>query len=208
MGIIPSQTIRRHHYDRIELTPLHTIAESIQRRAIQPCATHAFISILMRWQQTPSLLLNVSMEGLHPTGNHSFLLLIGVETLAYSATSMIVLLLFRNDRECAPQPFPYRSGFATEVWCRTNNRFITPLQVSILREENDESEAGSALPVPLQFLHLRMDHQVYRFMSCNCDIELVFKSWKRDLHLAQLPTNQGHPIRPHCSRATCVSSPY
>jgi hypothetical protein len=71
----------------------------------------------------------------------------------------------RRSRSC-------RSGSATEVWCRTNKGFIAPLHPSILLEENDDGEAGLALHVPRQLLHLRLDHQVNRFMGCDWQISI------------------------------------
>jgi hypothetical protein len=71
------------------------------------------------------------------------------------------------------------SGSAIEVWRRMNNCFIVPLQTSILIEENDDGETALSLPVPLQLLHLRLDHQVYRFMGCDCHIEVYFRVIKQ-----------------------------
>jgi hypothetical protein len=56
-----------------------------------------------------------------------------------------------------------------------NKCFIIPLRTSILMEENDYGEAGLALHVPLQLLHLCLDHQVNRFMGCDCHIEVFFR---------------------------------
>jgi hypothetical protein len=50
------------------------------------------------------------------------------------------------------------SGSATEVWCRMNKCFIVPLHPSILMEENNDGETALSLQVPLQLLHLRLDH--------------------------------------------------
>ena len=72
----------------------------------------------------------------------------------------------------------YWSGSATEVWCRTNNCFIVPLQPSILMEENDNSETGLSVHVPPQLLHLCVDDQVDRFMGCDCHIEEYHKILK------------------------------
>ena len=42
-------------------------------------------------------------------------------------------------------------------------------------EGNNDGETALSLPVPLQLLHLRLDDQVYRFMGCDCHIELFFR---------------------------------
>src|SRR5713101_2461732 len=56
-------------------------------------------------------------------------------------------------------------------------------------EGNGACLAAGLLPhVPLQLVHLRVDHQVNRFMGCDCHIELIVKSWKSSLHLAAMPT--------------------
>jgi hypothetical protein len=53
-------------------------------------------------------------------------------------------------------------------------------------EENDDGEAGLALHVPLQLLHLRLDHQVNRFMGCDCHIEEYHKALKTGLGAERL----------------------
>ena len=60
-----------------------------------------------------------------------------------------------------------------------NKCFIVPLQTSILMEENDDGEAGLALQVPLQLLHLSLDHQVNRFIGCDCHIEELHRGLKQ-----------------------------
>ncbi len=42
----------------------------------------------------------------------------------------------------------------------------------------------------LQLVDLRMEHQVNRFMGCDHNIELIFKSWKSYLHVATLKTTK------------------
>jgi len=91
----------------------------------------------------------------------------------------------RRTRSCC-------SGSATEYWCRTDRCFIVPLQISLLMEETNDGETALSMHVSLQLLHLRVDHQVNRFMGCDCHIELVFKSWKSHLHLATLTTTTKH----------------
>src|SRR6266850_2152798 len=71
------------------------------------------------------------------------------------------------------------SGSATEVWRRTDKCFIVPLQISILMEENNDGETALSLHVPLHLLHLRLDHQVNRFMGCDCHIEELHRGLKQ-----------------------------
>jgi len=59
-----------------------------------------------------------------------------------------------------------------------NKCFIVLLQTSILMEENNDGETALSLPVPLQLLHLRWNHQVDRFMGCDCHIEVFFRTFK------------------------------
>jgi hypothetical protein len=56
--------------------------------------------------------------------------------------------------------------------------FIGLLHLIILLEEPENGETGLSLRVPLQLLHLRLDHQVNRFMGCDCHIESFFKLLK------------------------------
>src|SRR5437763_3642434 len=44
--------------------------------------------------------------------------------------------------------------------------------------------------IALQLVDLRMEHQVNRFMGCDYNIELIFKSWKSYLHLASIKTTK------------------
>jgi hypothetical protein len=84
----------------------------------------------------------------------------------------------RRSRSC-------RSGSATEVWCRTCSCFIGLLHFLILLEEPENGETGLAPHIPLQLLHLRLDHQVNRFMGCDCHIELCIKELKSAMGLGQ-----------------------
>ena len=72
-----------------------------------------------------------------------------------------------------------RSGSATEVWCRTCSCFIGLLHPFIVREAPENGETTLLRHLPLQLLHLRMDHQVNRFVGCDCHIEQGFKITKR-----------------------------
>lgn len=86
----------------------------------------------------------------------------------------------------------WRSGSATEIWCRTCSCFIGLLHPLILPEEPENGETGLAPHIPLQLLHLRLDHQVNRFMGCDCHIELFFRWFKCILgcrHLLSLSEN-------------------
>jgi hypothetical protein len=53
------------------------------------------------------------------------------------------------------------------------------LQFPILLEEPKSGETTLLLHFPLQLLHLRLDHQVDRFVGCDCHIEQGFKITKR-----------------------------
>jgi hypothetical protein len=77
----------------------------------------------------------------------------------------------RRSRSC-------RSGSATEVWCRTCSCFIGLLHFPILLEESENGEIELTPHIPLQLLHLCLDHQVNRFMGCDCHIEVWHKVLK------------------------------
>jgi len=78
----------------------------------------------------------------------------------------------RRSRSC-------RSGSATEVWCRTCSCFIGRLHPFIVEETPENGETTLLLHFPLQLLHLCLDHQVNRFVGCDCHIEPGFKITKR-----------------------------
>src|SRR5215813_14343924 len=78
----------------------------------------------------------------------------------------------RRSRSC-------RSGSATEVWCRTCSCFIGLLHPFIVREAPENGETLLPLHIPLQLLHLCPNHQVNRFVGCDCHIEQGFKIAKR-----------------------------
>ena len=61
-------------------------------------------------------------------------------------------------------------------------------------EENDDGETALSLPVPLQLLHLRLDHQVNRFMGCDCHIEIAIKRWKSVLDVDALRAKARSPL--------------
>jgi hypothetical protein len=48
-----------------------------------------------------------------------------------------------------------------------------------LLEKPENGETGLAPRIPLQLLHLRLDHQVNRFMGCDCHIEVFFRTFKQ-----------------------------
>ena len=85
----------------------------------------------------------------------------------------------RRSRSC-------RSGSATEVWCRTCSCFIGLLPPLIVRDEPENGATGLSPHVPLQLLHLRLDYQVYRFMGCDCHIELYFRILKQGCRIEKL----------------------
>ena len=72
----------------------------------------------------------------------------------------------------------WRSGSATEVWCRTCSCFIGLLHCFILREESENGETELSARLPLQLLHPCLDYQVNRFMGCDCHIEEFHKILK------------------------------
>ena len=84
-----------------------------------------------------------------------------------------------------------------------NKCFIVPLQTSILMEGNNDSETALSLHVPLQLLHLRLDHQVNRFMGCDCHIECYHKSLKQNVSLAKSPTQTVTTQTNHFFAALC-----
>jgi hypothetical protein len=49
----------------------------------------------------------------------------------------------------------------------------------ILREEPENGDAGLSPHIPLQLLHLCLDHQINGFVGCDCHIEQGFKITKR-----------------------------
>jgi hypothetical protein len=75
-----------------------------------------------------------------------------------------------------------------------DKRFIVLLQTSFLKEEHPCVETVSlSLPGSFQLVHPSLDNQGNTFRGCDCHIELVFKSWKSDLHLATLSTKTQEP---------------
>jgi hypothetical protein len=49
-----------------------------------------------------------------------------------------------------------------------------------LREEPENDETTLLLHIPLQLLHLCTNHQVNRFMGCDCHIEETFRLLKQE----------------------------
>src|SRR5262244_1430144 len=75
-----------------------------------------------------------------------------------------------------------------------DKRFMVLLHTSFLMEENPPDETVGLSPYgPFQLVHPSLNHQRNAFMGCDCHIELVFKAWKSDLHLATLPTKTQEP---------------
>jgi hypothetical protein len=88
----------------------------------------------------------------------------------------------------------WRSGSATEVWCRTCSCFIGLLHLIILLEEPENGETELALHLPLQLLHLRLDDQVDRFMGCDCHIETYHDRLKNIFELERFSGSSVHAI--------------
>src|SRR5262245_47201564 len=107
---------------------------------------------------------------------------------------MIVLLMFHNDRECTPQPFLLE---------RIRDRGLVPNEQVFHRSPPDlhsdgrerRGEAGFVLHMPLQLLHLRLDHQVYRFMSCDCHIERFHYTLKQGCTVERLQFEEAHTLK-------------
>jgi len=75
-----------------------------------------------------------------------------------------------------------------------DKRFMVLLHTSFLREENLPDETVGLSPHgPFEVVHPSLNYQRNGFMRCDCHIELVFKAWKSDLHLATLPTTTQAP---------------
>src|SRR4029434_7581748 len=72
----------------------------------------------------------------------------------------------------------WRSGSATEVWCRTCSCFIGLLPLFILREESANGATNLSARLSLQLLPLCLDSHVTRVMSFDCHIESFFKLLK------------------------------
>src|SRR5713101_5689477 len=71
-------------------------------------------------------------------------------------------------------------------------------------EGNGACLAAGLLPhVPLQLVHLRGDHQVNRFMGCDCHIECYHKSLKQNVSLAKSPTQTVTTQTNHFFAALC-----
>src|ERR1043166_4612820 len=102
---------------------------------------------------------------------------LGVETLAESATCIRFLLVFHDGYERAPQPFLAERirdrGLMANV-----QLFHRPPPSPYCGGRAENGETGLSSHVPLQLLHLRVDHQVYRFMGCDCHIEVFFRWFK------------------------------
>jgi hypothetical protein len=77
----------------------------------------------------------------------------------------------------------WRSGSATEVGCRTCSCFIGLLPCFILRAEPENGETELSARIPLQLLHPGLDYQVYRFMGCDCHIEVLHRILKTGCHV-------------------------
>lgn len=94
----------------------------------------------------------------------------------------------RRSRSC-------QSGSATEIWCRTCSCFIGLLHLLILLEEPANGETGLSLSVPLQLLHLCLDHQVYRFTGCDCHIERFHYTLKQGCTVERLQFEEAHTLK-------------
>jgi len=73
----------------------------------------------------------------------------------------------------------WRSGSATEGWCRRCSCVLGCLQLPLGREEPENGETPLLLHCPLQLLPPRVDPQVNRFVGCDYHIEQGFKMTKR-----------------------------
>jgi len=94
--------------------------------------------------------------------------------------------VFHDGYERAPQPFLAERirdrGLMANV-----QLFHRPPPSPYCAGRAENGETGLSSHVPLQLLHLRVDHQVYRFMGCDCHIEVFFRTFK--------PTFGGRKLR-------------
>lgn len=100
----------------------------------------------------------------------------------------------RRSRSC-------RSGSATEVWCRTCSCFIGLLHPFIVREAPENGETTLLLHIPLQLLHLCPNHQVNRFVGCDCHIEVLLRDSKQFTGLADCQSRAQAVLDFHCNAA-------
>jgi hypothetical protein len=70
-------------------------------------------------------------------------------------------------------------------------------------EGNGACRAGLLPHIPLQLVHLRLDHQVNRFMGCDCHIECYHKSLKQNVSLEKSPTQTETTQTKHFFAALC-----
>jgi len=97
---------------------------------------------------------------------------------------MIILLVFHNDREGTPQPFLPERIRARGLGSNVQLFHRTPPSL-ILREEPENGETSLSAHISLQLLHLCLDHQVDRFMGCDCHIEVFFRVLKQGCQIEQ-----------------------
>ena len=88
----------------------------------------------------------------------------------------------------------WRSGSATEVWCRMCSCFIGLLHLLILLEEPENGETGLSPHLPLQLLHLCLDYQVNRFMGCDCHIDSADRCLVLNVLLITVRMASGLPV--------------
>src|SRR5262249_51734368 len=76
IGVFAREPIRIENDDGIEFATPGAVAQSIERRAVDPRATKTIVEKFMLWQQAPSLLLHVLFEQLDLGGNRALQFLI------------------------------------------------------------------------------------------------------------------------------------
>ena len=71
-----------------------------------------------------------------------------------------------------------------------------------MRDEPENGATGLSPHVPLQLLHLRVDHQVNRFMGCDCHSEELHRELKQ---LTGTAKGQGRAARAQRNHCACCS---